>query len=103
MMKRPYSSSGPSQVIRDHWTMMTPATLYNVMVEWETGEITEKPLCIIAADDPVTCAAHAKKFKNIARNQKSLTRAINQTKVRQVRRVATYNFGYQSQKTTNMP
>ena len=36
-------------------------SLYNVMVEWETGEITEEPLSIIAADDPVTCAASAKK------------------------------------------
>ena len=30
------------------------------MVEWETGEITEEPLSIIAQDAPVTCAAHAK-------------------------------------------
>ena len=54
------------------------------MVEWETGEITEEPLSVIAADDPVTGAAYAKKhnmlnlpgwkrFKNIARNQKSIT------------------------------
>ena len=28
---------------------------YNVMVEWETGEINEEPLSLIAADDPVTC------------------------------------------------
>ena len=34
---------------------------YNVMVEWETGEITEEPLSLIAADDPVTCAIYAKK------------------------------------------
>ena len=82
-------------------------SLYNVMVEWETGKITEEPLSIIATDDPVTCAAYAKKhnllnlllpclrrFRNIARNQKSLTGAINQTKIRQVRRSATYQFGY---------
>ena len=31
-----------------------------VQVEWETGEITFEPLSIIAADDPVTCAAYAK-------------------------------------------
>ena len=35
-------------------------SLYNVMVEWKTGEITEEPLSIIAQDDPVTCAAYAK-------------------------------------------
>ena len=27
---------------------------YNVMVEWETGEIAEEPFSLIAADDPVT-------------------------------------------------
>ena len=31
------------------------------MVEWETGEIIEEPLSLIAADDPVTCAVYAKK------------------------------------------
>ena len=35
---------------------------YDVQVEWETGEITFEPLSIIAADDPVTCAAYAKKM-----------------------------------------
>ena len=35
-------------------------SIYNVMVEWETGEITEEPLSIIAKHDPVTCAAYAK-------------------------------------------
>ena len=35
-------------------------SLYNVMVEWETGEITEEAPSIIAKDDPVTCAAYAK-------------------------------------------
>ena len=33
---------------------------YNVMIEWENGEITSEPLTIIAADDPVTCAIYAK-------------------------------------------
>ena len=34
---------------------------YKVMAECETGEITEEPLSLIAADDPVTCAIYAKK------------------------------------------
>ena len=78
-------------------------SLYNVMVEWETGEITEEPLSIIAQDDPVTCAAYAmkhnqlhlpiwSKLKHIAKHQETPTRAINQTKIRQVRRSATYQF-----------
>ena len=59
------------------------------MVEWETGEIMEEPVSIIAADDPARCAAYAKKhnllnlpgwkrFKNVA---KMLTRTINNTKI----------------------
>ena len=74
------------------------SSLYNVMVEWETGEITEEPLSIIAT---VTCAAYAKennlihlpewnKLKHIAKHQKSSTKAINQTKIRLVKRSATY-------------
>ena len=78
---------------------------YNVIVEWETGEITEEPLSLIAADDPVTSAEYAKKhdllhldgwkrLNHIAKNQKQLTRAINQSKIRQVRSSAVYQFGF---------
>ena len=78
---------------------------YNVMGEWETGEITEEPLSLIAADDPGTCAVYAKKhgllhldgwkrLKHIAKNQKQLTSTINQSKIRQVRRSAVYQFGF---------
>ena len=52
------------------------------MVEWETGEITEEPLFIIAQDDPVTCTAYVKehnllhlpewnKLKHIAKQELS--------------------------------
>ena len=55
---------------------------YNLQVEWETGEITFEPLSIIAADDPVICAAHAKendllalegwcRFRNLAKKGQS--------------------------------
>ena len=58
----------------------------------ETGEITEEPLSIIGQDDPVTCAAYAKKhnllhlhewnkLKHVAKLQKTQTRAISQTKI----------------------
>ena len=78
---------------------------YNVQVEWETGEITFEPLSIIAADDPVTCAAYAKekdllalegwrRFRSLAKKDKVLPRAIKQSKIRQVRRSQTYMFGY---------
>ena len=75
------------------------------MAEWETGEITDKPLPIIAKDDPVTCAVYAKEhnllnlpewneLKHIAKHHKTLTRAINQTKIRQDRRSPTYQCWY---------
>ena len=78
---------------------------YNVQVEWKTGEITFEPLSIIAADDPVTCAAYAKendllalegwhRFRSLAKKDKVLARAIKQSKIRQVRRSQTYMFGY---------
>ena len=78
---------------------------YNVQVEWETGEITLEPLSMIAADDPVTCAAYAKendllalegwhRFRSLAKKDKVPPRAIKQSKNRQVRRSQTYMFGY---------
>ena len=62
-------------------------------------------LSIIAADDPVTCAAYAKehnllavegwhRFRNLAKKDKVLARAIKPSKIRQVRRSQTYMFGY---------
>ena len=78
---------------------------YNVQDEWETGEITFEPLSIIAAVDPITCAAYAKendllalegwcRFRSLAKKDKVLARAIKQSKIRQVRRSQTYMFGY---------
>ena len=74
-------------------------------MEWETGEATFEPPSVIAADDPVTCAVHAKqndllalegwqRFKNLANRDKVLARAIEQSKIRQVRGSQTYMFGY---------
>ena len=78
---------------------------YNVQVEWETGEITFEPLSIIAADDPVTCAAYAKendllalegcrRFRSLDMKDKVLTKAIKQSRIRQVRRSQSDMFGY---------
>ena len=80
---------------------------YNVQVEWETGEITFEPLSIIAADDPVTSAAYCyakendllaleewHRFRNLAKKDKVFSRAIKQSKIRQVRRSQTYMFRY---------
>jgi hypothetical protein len=60
-------------------------SLYNVMIEWENGEITSEPLSIIAKDDPVTCAIYARdndllelegwrRFKGIAKREQKFQR-----------------------------
>ena len=79
---------------------------YNVKVLWSDGSTTYEPLSIIGADDPVTCALYAKKhglldedgwkrFKRIAKNEKKLTRMLNQAKLRSKRVAKKYMFGYE--------
>ena len=34
---------------------------YNLLVEWETGQVTEKTLTQISTDEPVSCAEYTKK------------------------------------------
>ena len=78
---------------------------YNVLVDWETGEKTYEPLSVLAADDPVTCALYAKendllhidgwkRFRNLAKRDKTLTMAVMQSRIRQARRAKMYMFGY---------
>ena len=70
---------------------------YNVLVDWETGEKTYEPLSVLATDDPVTCAIYANendllhidgwnRFRNLAKRDKTLTRAVMQSRIRQARR-----------------
>jgi hypothetical protein len=79
---------------------------WNVMVEWENGEITEEPLSVIASDDPVCCAVYAreknllelpgwKRFSKLARREKKLLRTVNQAKLRSWRNAIKYQNGYQ--------
>ena len=81
-------------------------SIYNVMIEWENGEITSEPLTVISADDPVTCAIYAKenglldllgwkRFKAIARRQKKFTRMVNQAKLRSYRSAPKYKYGFE--------
>ena len=44
----------------DHPSPSYKGSKYNVMIEWENGEITSEPLSMIAADDPITCAIYAR-------------------------------------------
>ena len=85
---------------------------YNVMVEWESGEVTYEPLTLISKDDPVTCAVYAKKhdlldttgwkhLKRYAKTSKRLIRAVKQSRIRQVRTSARYQHGFQVPKDYN--
>ena len=69
---------------------------YNVMVEWESGEVTYEPLTLISKEDPINCAVYAKKHdlpdttrwnhpKRHAKISKRLIRAVKQSRIRQVR------------------
>ena len=69
------------------------------------GRFLLKPLSIIAADDPVACAAYAKendllalegghRFRNLGKKDNVLASETKQSKIRQVRRSQTYMFGY---------
>ena len=66
---------------------------YNVMVEWESAEVTYEPLTLISKDDPITCAVYAKKhdlldttgwkhLKRYAKTSKRLIRALKQSRIR---------------------
>ena len=85
---------------------------YNVMVEWESGEVTYEPLTLISKDDPITCAVYAKKhdlldttgwkhLKRYAKTSKRLIRAVKQSRIRQVRASARYQDGFQVPKDYN--
>jgi hypothetical protein len=76
-----------------------------VLVEWENGEITTEPLSVIAADDPVTCAACArehdlldvegwKRFRSLAKREKHFLRLVKQAKMKSYRQSTNYKFGY---------
>jgi hypothetical protein len=72
---------------------MVQYSMYNLMIEWDNGDITSEPLQVIAKDDPVTCAIYAKEegllelpgwkqLKSIAKRQKKLTRIVHQAKLK---------------------
>ena len=85
---------------------------YNVMVEWESGEVTYEPLTLISKDDPITCAVYTNKhdlldttgwkhLKRYAKTSKRLIRAVKQSMIRQVRASARYQHGFQVPKDYN--
>ena len=76
---------GPLMPIDPNWK----GYKYNVLVDWEAGEKTYETISVLAADVPVTCALYAKendllhidgrkRFRNLAKRDKTLTRAAMQ-------------------------
>ena len=79
---------GPLKATDPDWK----GSIYNVQVEWETGEVTFEPLSVIADDDTVTCTAYAMTcllWKDGV-GSGTLAKEI----IRQVRRSQTFMFGY---------
>ena len=85
---------------------------YNVMVEWEPGEVTYEPLTLISKEDPINCAVYAKKRdfldttgwnhpKRHAKISKRPIRAVKQSRIHQVRASARYQHGFQVPKDYN--
>ena len=79
---------------------------YNVIVEWEPGEVTYEPLTLISKEDPINCAVYAKKRdlldttgwnhpKRHAKISKRPIRAVKQSRIHQVRASARYQHGFQ--------
>ena len=79
---------------------------YNMMIEWENGEITSEPLNVIAANDPVACAIYAdendllklpgwKRFWTIAKKRKKMIHMANQAKLRSFRTAPKYQCGFE--------
>ena len=71
-------------------------SIYNVLIEWEDGSVTQEPLSMLAAEDPVACATYAKdkdllekegwkQFKRIAKRHKKYIRMVKQAKLRSYR------------------
>jgi hypothetical protein len=49
---------------------------FNVLLEWENGEITTEPLSVIAANDPVTCAVYARNMTFLTLKDGDISRTL---------------------------
>ena len=76
-----------------------------MLVLWEIGEQTYKPLSILAKDAPVDCAKYAKEknllnkpgwkqFKRLAKREKVINWLIKQTRLRSFCLRPKYKYGF---------
>ena len=96
--------------IKDHRAQYTssdpeyPGISYNLLIEWETMEMTWEPLSNIIASDPYTCAIYVKKhelhstpgwklLKRHGGTARRLIRTLKKSKYRQVKASRKYKHG----------
>ena len=100
----PYSPSDPEYL----------ESRYNLLIEWETREMTWGPLSNIIADDPYYCAVCAKKFDLVnkqgwnqlnrhARAASRLIRSLKKSKYRQAKATKRYTHGWEIHEIMHMP
>ena len=76
------------------------------MVQWEDGSFTYEPLDIFGKDNPVSCAKYAKdndllnepgwkRFRHLAKNNKTFQRMVNQSRLKSIRRSPVYKYGFE--------
>ena len=79
---------------------------FNVLVAWEDGSQTYKPLKTMATDNPAVCAVYAepanllntegwKQLRRLAKRSQVLTRQLNQAKLASYCTAPLFKFGYQ--------
>jgi hypothetical protein len=84
---------------------------FNVMVEWENGEIMTESLSVIATNYPIMCAIYAKEydlldtkgwkcFRNLAKREKNFVWQVKQAKLCSYHSAPKYKFSYQIQRAT---
>ena len=87
--RAPIGHQGPIKPTDPNWL----GCKYNVLVEWDTGEKSYELLSVLTEDSPVTCATYAKeidllhidgwkRFRNLAKRDKSLNRDVMKFKIR---------------------
>jgi hypothetical protein len=83
---------------------------YNLMIEWENGEVSSEPLLVIAKDDPVTCAIYTKEngllslpgwkqVKSIANRETKVSRMVHQAKIRSFNVAPRFKNGFEIPRT----
>ena len=92
----PYTSSDPHYL----------GSIYDLLIEWGTGEMPWEPLSNIIVSDPYTCAVYAKKndllntsgwnlLKRHARTARGLIRTLKKSKYRQAKESRNYKHGWE--------